>query len=516
MKKNIVWILVLVLVLFSCVSAYAVDYSSSPEEIAKLQDLLVQGGILSSSDSSGNYDSATIGAIARFQEWVNENTGGSVLSVTGIADEQTINYLILAANTGVYPAKKNEPQLEQVQPAPSVSPVIFDIVDSESQDTLSIQESMQKLGLLDISEMSGIYDSATATAVLRFQSWTNDVLGEGRLPTDGICDYQTRLILDACVESHMKQKHAEQNQEDASAYGNVNTPIIETISNAYQVQDAHYFLDSIATFNWTSDEDVLYYTVVLFEDGKIYSLGNTSDTSKTIALDQLQPGLYKLLVGAVPVGSTEDAAVWGEMTFGIPTEAAKLGISAPLSVQENVPAGSGILKPDSAAVTEADATTFISPAVSSAPVPALIDSDISDQDRCIVTLAPTPASPAPAATPEPEVTTQSDFQFFIPSAVDTPTSIDFDNPDEDFSIVTQATAPASPAETYQPVALFTGVEALDITELQLKLIECGLLNGEPSGIYDVSTYSAVKEMQRRFGLEASGIINQEFLSLFDQ
>ena len=51
----------------------------------------------------------------------------------------------------------------------------------------------------------------------------------------------------------------------------------------------------------------------------------------------------------------------------------------------------------------------------------------------------------------------------------------------------------------------------DVTKLQSKLIEMGLLSGQPDGKFGNYTAGAVKEMQRRYGMEQTGIADQAFL-----
>lgn len=77
-------------------------------------------------------------------------------------------------------------------------------------------------------------------------------------------------------------------------------------------------------------------------------------------------------------------------------------------------------------------------------------------------------------------------------------------------------APA-PAETPAPTAdipeggLTIGSKGEEVKKLQRVLIDNGLLTGEPDGHFGNYTAGAVKEMQRRFGMEQTGIADQAFL-----
>ena len=86
-------------------------------------------------------------------------------------------------------------------------------------------------------------------------------------------------------------------------------------------------------------------------------------------------------------------------------------------------------------------------------------------------------------------------------------------------------APEGAAPTAAPAAAETGAESAaptgttltvgskgeDVRKLQAVLIELGLLSGEPDGHFGNYTAGAVKEMQRRYGMEQTGIADQAFL-----
>lgn len=77
-------------------------------------------------------------------------------------------------------------------------------------------------------------------------------------------------------------------------------------------------------------------------------------------------------------------------------------------------------------------------------------------------------------------------------------------------------APA-PVETPAPTAdipeggLTVGSKGEEVKKLQRVLIDNGLLTGEPDGHFGNYTAGAVKEMQRRFGMEQTGVADQAFL-----
>ena len=56
-----------------------------------------------------------------------------------------------------------------------------------------------------------------------------------------------------------------------------------------------------------------------------------------------------------------------------------------------------------------------------------------------------------------------------------------------------------------------GTKSDEVKRLQRALIDKGLLSGQPDGHYGNYTANAVKEMQRRFGMEQTGVADQAFL-----
>ena len=59
--------------------------------------------------------------------------------------------------------------------------------------------------------------------------------------------------------------------------------------------------------------------------------------------------------------------------------------------------------------------------------------------------------------------------------------------------------------------LTVGTKGSEVKRLQRALIDLGLLSGEPDGHFGNYTASAVKEMQRRYGMEQTGIADKAFL-----
>ena len=107
----------------------------------------------------------------------------------------------------------------------------------------------------------------------------------------------------------------------------VSTPVLNIGSSVYQENGVTYVSGESIIFSWTADGDVDHYIATLrYEDGTSYSLGSTHDTSKTVETDYLRSlkpaGMWRLEVGAVAVGASDEDAVWNMLTFGVPGAAA--------------------------------------------------------------------------------------------------------------------------------------------------------------------------------------------------
>ncbi|MDO5324676.1 MAG: peptidoglycan-binding domain-containing protein, partial [Clostridia bacterium] len=74
-----------------------------------------------------------------------------------------------------------------------------------------------------------------------------------------------------------------------------------------------------------------------------------------------------------------------------------------------------------------------------------------------------------------------------------------------------ATAGASDSGIDPDIWLTIGSRGEEVKKLQAKLIELGLLTGSPDGQYGKYTASAVQIMQKKFGMEQTGVATASFL-----
>ncbi len=318
---------------------YLVGPDSSTESIRRLQDLLNGVGLLSSENIDGNYSEATMQAVRELQQAVNDYNGKQVLAVTGYCDNETMRYLEYSYDKGMNLGDHgDEPDVDEPTQEPTQEPV-------GTIDSFTVSLSGQEIDGGRIELEPGRYDfSWQATGQVQsyflylydgsqtlLQSTENTdrtgfkldtskmssgetyELRIGALPVNGTQEdikwRSVQLVL-------AQQATAEPTNTPAPS---VSKPTINIGSSVYQSNGVTYINDSTIIFGWTAEGDVESYTVnLVYEDGTSYSLGTTTDTSKTVSASQLKPGLYKLYVGATPIGGDEDNTIWAELLFGVP------------------------------------------------------------------------------------------------------------------------------------------------------------------------------------------------------
>ena len=98
-----------------------IDANASKEDIRKVQQLLVDIGMLSKKGVDGVYGSGTISAVADFQQWVNMQRQEQTLPVNGEVDQLTLAYLQYCVDHGMRPYGTVAPQVTPT-PRPAATP----------------------------------------------------------------------------------------------------------------------------------------------------------------------------------------------------------------------------------------------------------------------------------------------------------------------------------------------------------------------------------------------------------
>ena len=197
-----------------------IDANSTPEQIRKVQQLLIDIGMLPAGSADGKYGSATIGAVADFQQWVNMQRQEQTLPVNGEVDQLTLAYLQYCKDHGLNPYGTPRPTAAvTVAPtaaptsAPTEAPTPDDELEGNDEITIDahsdpesiryVQQMLVAVGAMDASGVDGVYGGGTTRAVLAFQEWVNRTRGAGTLPENGQVDNATRLALEYAYDHDM-------------------------------------------------------------------------------------------------------------------------------------------------------------------------------------------------------------------------------------------------------------------------------------------------------------------------
>ena len=99
----------------------------------------------------------------------------------------------------------------------------------------------------------------------------------------------------------------------------IGQPTVNVGGSGYQRDGVQYMTDNTIILSWVAEGDVDGYIIyVENQAGERLSLGNTTDTSRTVSASSLPAGIYTVYIGAVPARGTQEDAQWGTATFGIP------------------------------------------------------------------------------------------------------------------------------------------------------------------------------------------------------
>lgn len=220
-----------------------INGQSSKSDIRKVQQLLVDIGMLPGGSADGVYGSATISAVADFQQWVNDQRKEEILTVNGEVDQLTLLYLQYCKDHGMMPygtptpkpTKKPTPK-PTMEPTPEPTEVVLEqVLDvepdldvdvdsdrvedqaieleqpsesgaisvgpaSDRESIRYVQEMLSAVGAMNANGIDGVYGKGTTRAVKRFQKWVNSVQGAGTVPEDGKVDDRTRQALEYAYE----------------------------------------------------------------------------------------------------------------------------------------------------------------------------------------------------------------------------------------------------------------------------------------------------------------------------
>lgn len=331
-----------------------INADSAPESIRRVQQMLIAIGMLPEGADDGRYGSATISAVADFQEWVNEQRGQHVLDVTGECDVNTLNYLEYCEGNNMRPngtptASPTGTPTQTPTQSPTPEPTEDaneggDVTVDENSDPESIrfvQSMLHQVGFLDEGAVDGVFGSGTTEALRQFQQWVNEQRGEDTLAVTGKFDEATRQYLEYCVdheitaggttptEAPTQEPTSEPTDEpQAGAIEDVQIAVGDVVagSDVIEVSEGRF------TVQWRATGDVdCYYVYVEDADGNsIIANEAIEETSFNVNTNLMTPGMvYTFTLGVLPVNGTEDDIVWKKTQFMLPAQATEAPTQEP-------------------------------------------------------------------------------------------------------------------------------------------------------------------------------------------
>ena len=358
-----------------------IDRYAEPDSIRRVQQLLINIGMLPAGSADGVYGSGTIAAVAAFQQWVNEQRQEPTLEVTGVVDPLTRLYLEYCDDHELRPnGTPTPPPTETPTPEPTVQiptdaptdaptdgPTDAPTEDpgeepdenqeitvdrnSDRDSIRYVQQMLAEVGLLNPGGVDGVYGNGTTRAVRAFQEWVNSIEGEGTLPVTGIVDNKTRLALEYYSDHGITVNDTTETPTEAPDDQPTEAPAdqpteapteepTEAPTEAPQVGAVErvdiYIADNSASgdviavpegrfgVSWQAVGDVesFYVYVVDSSDHYIVSQEAIAQTSFTIDASRMTPGeVYTLTVGALPVNGQDEDIVWKSAKFTLPQKA---------------------------------------------------------------------------------------------------------------------------------------------------------------------------------------------------
>ena len=320
-----------------------INGDSPAQAVGKVQQLLVQIGMLPAGGVDGVYGSGTISAVADFQQWVNDQRNEQTLAVNGEVDQMTLAYLQYCVDHGMKPRGTPTPApTETPTPAPTQPPEEDEPVEDEPEvpegsqeinvgadsDPASISFVQEMLGAVGVlgDHSDGVYDDATQAAVRRFQEWVNRVQGSDVLAVTGQVDDNTRKALEYAYDHELHADDADEapagtdgadEDRGVGAIGDVQI----SVDGAAAGGDVVSVSEGTFRVNWSVDGDVDSYIVYVLDSmgSPIAEREGVTDTSFTVNTDQMTPGeVYTLRLGVLPARGGEDDIAWAEARFMLP------------------------------------------------------------------------------------------------------------------------------------------------------------------------------------------------------
>ena len=307
-----------------------VDQNSDAESIRFVQQMLISVGLLDAGEDDGIYGSSTVAAVARFQEWYNQQSGTNALSVTGTADYLTLAYLESAYSEGVIIGATPTPApTEAPTPAPTDIPDVPEGgvsvgPDSPADSIRYVQQMLSAVGLLSDAQVTGNYGAETEQAVSAFQQFVNQQIGDGTVVVTGQADSLTLQYLEQYSDMGVQVAPSASPTASPSPTPEAGALTLNVNGSAPGGQVVQVTGDSV-TFDWSAPFDVSAYYILVTDSqgGTFFGPQRMNATNGVFLRDQLTPGeVYTIQIAAVPAGGDQQDAVIASAQFMRPADAA--------------------------------------------------------------------------------------------------------------------------------------------------------------------------------------------------
>lgn len=510
-----------------------VDIDSPEESIRYIQELLSDVGLLKSSDVDGRYGNKVINAVILFQQWVNQSRGSRVLEVSGLCDELTLQYLMYCSDRGFRIDEANTtavPSKDSTE-APDTVPIIVPFGESYTFDTQITSDGSARLTVDDATYetlsltlrvdaykdpsyfeavYSADYNLQGNEAAIKFDLTLNDYTGTTEIIP------QNFLQITCCGEDETITAQSFQLM-DSEIGGRTNISITSNVTSTLYKR-----------YDYSADQgDMVYMVVTAYNDGKenVFWFEIQNPFAEEDSEVDVMPGL-----------SPEPTMILSTMFSQCKTK----GFSVPEPSTNGTAEITNfyVSEPDNRQVVRLDGYGYLN------------DMNFDGSDASIfviVTKEDTGKQRAYKPTMEPGVSGVNHSDAICKNAADTDFSTIFsvaEFEDDDYTlgliiyykttngtafsyfeldnrftvingrVFTAKTDVATGASdgTIDPnVCLTIGSRSEEVRKLQEKLIELGLLQGQPDGRYGKYTANAVMVMQKEFGMEQTGIATASFL-----
>ncbi len=298
----------------------SVGADSDPESIFYVQQMLNAVGVLEAEGISGVYDDATVGAVRRFQQWVNSAQGDGTLPITGQVDDRTRQALEYAFDHNLT-LNQPTPESEAEQGVGAVGDISIAFGDTlAGDDVIVVPDGEFAVKWRAEGDVEGYYvlvlDGSGQTIVSRETGGDTSFTVNTRQMNPGEV-YTLRLgvlparggqgdVIWRAVRFALPAQ-ATPEPEPEPVVGSVSAPEI-SVNDMAAGDEPVVVEDDALRLSWAAEGDVAGYYVRITDaaGNDISEPQRTTQTGATLRAENMEADMvYTLTVGVVPVNGGE-------------------------------------------------------------------------------------------------------------------------------------------------------------------------------------------------------------------